>query len=58
MKIHEYQARQLLSDAGIPVPSGSMVETVDAAVAETERILASGETLVVVKAQVLSLIHI
>ncbi|MEE2973356.1 MAG: ADP-forming succinate--CoA ligase subunit beta [Planctomycetota bacterium] len=52
MKIHEYQARQLLSDAGIPVPSGNMVETVDAAVAETGRILAAGETLVVVKAQV------
>ncbi|MDB4775921.1 succinate--CoA ligase subunit beta, partial [bacterium] len=52
MKIHEYQARQLLADAGIPVPSGQMVETVDAAVAETEKIFASGETLVVIKAQV------
>ena len=52
MKIHEYQARQLLSDAGIPVPPGSMVETVDDAVAETERILSSGVSLVVVKAQV------
>ena len=52
MKIHEYQARQLLSDAGIPVPPGNMVETVDDAVAETERILASGVSLVVVKAQV------
>ena len=52
MKIHEYQARQLLSDAGIPVPPGKMVETVDDAVAEAERILASGVSLVVVKAQV------
>ena len=52
MKIHEYQARQLLSDAGIPVPPGNMVETVDDAVAEAERILASGVSLVVVKAQV------
>ena len=52
MKIHEYQARQLLSNAGIPVPPGNMVETVDDAVAETERILASGVSLVVVKAQV------
>lgn len=52
MKIHEYQARQLLSDSGIPVPPGSMVETVDEAVAETKRILADGVSLVVVKAQV------
>ena len=52
MKIHEYQARQLLTDAGIPVPAGRMVETVEDAVAETEQLLAAGETLVVVKAQV------
>ncbi len=52
MKIHEYQARDLLANAGIPVPPGRMVETVEDAVAETERILASGESLVVVKAQV------
>jgi succinyl-CoA synthetase beta subunit len=52
MKIHEFQARQLLADAGIPVPSGAMVQTVEAAVSETKRILASGETLVVIKAQV------
>ena len=43
MKIHEYQARDLLANAGIPVPPGRMVETVEDAVAETERILASGE---------------
>ena len=52
MKIHEYQARQLLSDAGIPVPPGSMVETIDDAVSEARSIFESGETLVVVKAQV------
>ena len=52
MKIHEYQARQLLADAGIPVPAGSMVETVSDAVAEAERLFACGEKLVVKKAQV------
>ncbi len=52
MKIHEYQARQLLADAGIPVPAGAMVQTVEAAVAETKRILGAGEKLVVIKAQV------
>ena len=52
MKIHEYQARTLLADAGIPVPGGRMVETVEDAIAETERILRDECPLVVVKAQV------
>ena len=52
MKIHEYQARELLANAGIPVPMGAMVETVKDAVSEAERLLESGETLVVIKAQV------
>ncbi|MDZ4831347.1 MAG: ADP-forming succinate--CoA ligase subunit beta [Phycisphaerae bacterium] len=52
MKIHEYQARQLLADAGIPVPAGAMVQTIDDAVTETKRLLATGETLIVIKAQV------
>ncbi len=52
MKIHEYQARQLLADADIPVPAGAMVQTVEAAVTEAKRIFASGESLVVIKAQV------
>ncbi|NNM27161.1 MAG: succinate--CoA ligase subunit beta, partial [Phycisphaerales bacterium] len=52
MKIHEYQARQLLADAGVPVPSGAMVESVDAAVAEAKKIFDGGATLAVIKAQV------
>lgn len=52
MKIHEYQARELLANATVPVPSGAMVETVDAAVAETQDLLSGGDTLVVIKAQV------
>ena len=52
MKIHEYQARELLANAGVPVPMGAMVETVKDAVSEAERLLESGETLVVIKAQV------
>ena len=34
MKIHEYQARSLLADAGIPVPSGRMIESIEDAVNE------------------------
>ncbi|MCH2145162.1 MAG: ADP-forming succinate--CoA ligase subunit beta [Phycisphaerales bacterium] len=52
MKIHEYQARELLSNAGVPVPSGEMVQTVEEAVQATEALLAGGDSLVVIKAQV------
>ena len=48
MKIHEYQARKLLADAGVPVPPFEVVETPEQATAIYERI---GGT-VVVKAQV------
>lgn len=52
MKIHEYQARQLLAEAGIPVPSGTMVTSIDEATAAAKKILDGGATLLVVKAQV------
>jgi succinyl-CoA synthetase beta subunit len=52
MKIHEYQARQLLADAGIPVPPGKMVQSVPEAAAEAKRLFDGGAGIVVVKAQV------
>ena len=53
MKIHEYQARQILSDAGIPVPAGTMVTSASAArTAYEEATKAAGTDLAVVKAQV------
>ncbi len=52
MKIHEYQARQLLADAGIPVPSGIMVTSPDEANKAAKTLLEEGATLLVVKAQV------
>ncbi|MCP4251279.1 MAG: ADP-forming succinate--CoA ligase subunit beta [bacterium] len=48
MKVHEYQARSLLAEAGVPVPESQVVETVDQAVAAHEAI----GGMVVVKAQV------
>ena len=48
MKVHEYQARTLLVEAGVPVPASEVVETVDDALKAYGRI---GGT-VVVKAQV------
>ena len=52
MKIHEYQARQLLADAGVPVPAGTMVRSVDDAEAEARRLLEGEFKQVVIKAQV------
>jgi len=48
MKIHEYQARDLLAEAGVPVPQAQVVESDAAAVTAYERI--GGRA--VVKAQV------
>jgi succinyl-CoA synthetase beta subunit len=49
MKIHEYQARQILSDSGIPVPQAEVVRTPDEA-ADAFKKLAGA--MCVVKAQV------
>ena len=52
MKIHEYQARQLLANASIPVPAGTMVTSIEEAEQAAESLLDAGATLLVVKAQV------
>src|SRR6476659_3322312 len=49
MKIHEYQARQLLTDAGIPVPSAEVVRTPDEAADAFKKF---AQPMCVVKAQV------
>src|SRR5437762_3723264 len=49
MKIHEYQARQILSEAGIPVPPAEVVRTPDEAAAAFKKF---AQSLCVVKAQV------
>ncbi len=53
MKIHEYQGRQLLADAGIPVPAGRVIDKIeDAARAYSAISQEAGGDLVVVKGQV------
>jgi succinyl-CoA synthetase beta subunit len=52
MKVHEYQARQLLADAGVPVPAGQMVQSIEEAVAAAKKIFDDGAKLAVIKAQV------
>src|SRR5438067_2029559 len=49
MKIHEYQARQILADSGIPVPPAEVVRSPDEAVAAFKKF---NHGLCVVKAQV------
>src|ERR1700722_15769661 len=49
MKIHEYQARQILSDHGIPVPPAEVVRTPDEAADAFKKFAGS---MCVVKAQV------
>jgi len=49
MKIHEYQARQILSEAGIPVPPADVVRSAQEAVEAFNKF---GGQMVVVKAQV------
>src|SRR5437763_14174850 len=49
MKIHEYQARQILAAAGVPVPAAEVVRTPDEAAAAFK---AFGQPMCVVKAQV------
>jgi succinyl-CoA synthetase beta subunit len=48
MNIHEYQAKEILRDHGIPVPPGEIATTAD----EAERIARKYDGMVVVKAQV------
>ncbi len=52
MKIHEYQARELLTDAGVAVPAAAMVASASEASAAYERLAAQGAPFCVVKAQV------
>ena len=53
MKLHEYQAKDLFRDYGVPIPDGIVAETVDEAVDAARRLQEDqGATLFVVKAQI------
>ena len=52
MKIHEYQAKGILAKYGVAVPRGEMANTKDEAFEIAKRLLASGATGIVVKAQI------
>ncbi len=52
MRVHEFQAREMLANAGVQVPSGGVAVTVDEAVVAATQIFSSGNSIAVVKAQV------
>ncbi len=52
MKIHEYQAKNILKKYGVAVPRGEMAATVEETKGAAERLFASGASGVVVKAQI------
>jgi succinyl-CoA synthetase beta subunit len=53
LKIHEYQAKKLMGDRGIPVPTGFMATTVEDAVAAVKPLVeSSGNPVVVLKSQI------
>ena len=52
MKIHEYQAKAILSKYGVAVPRGEMATTVEEAKEIARRLFDNGSQVVVVKAQI------
>ncbi len=52
MKIHEYQAKEILRKYGVPVPEGEMVSTLEEADTQAKRLFSAGNPVVVVKAQI------
>jgi succinyl-CoA synthetase beta subunit len=52
MNLHEFQAKQLLAQYGVAVPSGEVCNSAEAAKSIAENLFAKGETVVVIKAQI------
>src|ERR1700761_74265 len=52
MKIHEYQAKDILAKYGVAVPRGEVANTLDEATAVARKLFAEGASGVVVKAQI------
>ena len=52
MKIHEYQAKEILRKYNVPVPNGEMATTLEQADTAAKSVFAAGNAVVVVKAQI------
>ncbi len=52
MKIHEYQARELLRSYGLPIPASQTIESIEQAASAFKAVTAAGAKQAVIKAQV------
>jgi succinyl-CoA synthetase beta subunit len=52
MKIHEYQAKEILRKYGVPVPDGETATTLEQAETAAKTLFSAGNKVVVVKAQI------
>jgi succinyl-CoA synthetase beta subunit len=52
MKIHEYQAKEILRKYGVPVPAGEMAITLEEADTAAKQLFSAGNAVVVIKAQI------
>src|SRR3982750_1581131 len=52
MNLHEYQAKELLAQHGVPVPPGDVCETAEQAKKIAERLFSEGAKLLAVKSQI------
>jgi len=52
MKIHEYQAKEILRKYGVAVPNGEMATTIEEADTAAKQLFSAGNAVVVVKAQI------
>ena len=52
MKIHEYQAKEILRKYGVTVPNGEMATTLEQAETAAKQLFSAGNPVVVVKAQI------
>ena len=52
MNIHEYQAKELLAQHGVAVPSGHACQTVEEAVEVAKGLFDEGHSMIVIKAQI------
>ena len=52
MNIHEYQAKELLAQHGVAVPSGHACQTVEDALEVAKRLFDEGHSMIVIKSQI------
>lgn len=52
MKIHEYQAKDILRKYGVSVPAGEMATTIEQADTAAKQLFSAGNNVVVIKAQI------